>query len=56
MTSHENFLSNAKTCRRALSGVLDGERLRTLISVPLFHVTGCNLSSCWRCTPAAPRR
>ena len=42
VTSHENFLSNAETCRRALSGVLDGESLRTLISVPLFHVTGCN--------------
>ena len=39
MTSHENFLSNAETCRRAL-GVADG--MRTLISVPLFHVTGCN--------------
>ena len=42
VTSHENFLSNAETCRRALSGALDGEYLRTLISVPLFHVTGCN--------------
>ena len=42
MTSHENFLSNAETCRRALSGALDRETLRTLISVPLFHVTGCN--------------
>ena len=40
VTSHENFLSNAETCRRALSVVPD--RLRTLISVPLFHVTGCN--------------
>jgi acyl-CoA synthetase (AMP-forming)/AMP-acid ligase II len=39
-TSHENFLSNAETCRRALY-VVPGE-LRTLISVPLFHVTGCN--------------
>ena len=42
VTSHENFLSNAETCRRALSGALDSESLRTLISVPLFHVTGCN--------------
>jgi long-chain acyl-CoA synthetase len=43
VTSHENFLSNAETCRRALSGALDdGASLRTLISVPLFHVTGCN--------------
>ncbi len=40
VTSHENFLSNAETCRRALA--VDPEGLRTLISVPLFHVTGCN--------------
>ena len=40
MTTHENFLSNAETCRRALS--VDPAGLRTLISVPLFHVTGCN--------------
>jgi acyl-CoA synthetase (AMP-forming)/AMP-acid ligase II len=40
VTTHENFLSNAETCRRALS--VDPAGLRTLISVPLFHVTGCN--------------
>jgi long-chain acyl-CoA synthetase len=40
VTSHGNFLSNAETCRRALS--VSPEGLRTLISVPLFHVTGCN--------------
>jgi long-chain acyl-CoA synthetase len=40
VTSHENFLSNAETCRRAL--YVDPAGLRTLISVPLFHVTGCN--------------
>jgi len=40
VTSHENFLSNAETCRRALYATPDD--LRTLISVPLFHVTGCN--------------
>jgi long-chain acyl-CoA synthetase len=40
VTSHENFLSNAETCRRALYVTPEG--LRTLISVPLFHVTGCN--------------
>src|ERR1700761_3848758 len=40
VTTHENFLSNAETCRRALSGDTSG--LRGLISVPLFHVTGCN--------------
>ena len=41
MTTHENFLSNCETCLRCL--VLDrSEHLTTLISVPLFHVTGCN--------------
>lgn len=40
VTTHENFLANAETCRRVL-GARDGE-VRTLISVPLFHVTGCN--------------
>ncbi len=41
MTTHENFLSNCETCVRCLA--LDRtEHLRTLISVPLFHVTGCN--------------
>lgn len=41
MTTHENFLSNCETCLRCLS--LDRrEHLTTLISVPLFHVTGCN--------------
>lgn len=41
MTSHENFLSNVETCLRTLS-VDRSEPLSTLISVPLFHVTGCN--------------
>lgn len=40
MTTHENFLSNVETCLRCLG--LDREPLSTLISVPLFHVTGCN--------------
>lgn len=41
VTSHENFLSNIETCIRCLAlGREPG--LRTLISVPLFHVTGCN--------------
>jgi long-chain acyl-CoA synthetase len=42
MTSHENFLTNAENARRVvgLSGHDPG--LRNLISVPLFHVTGCN--------------
>jgi long-chain acyl-CoA synthetase len=41
MTTHENFLSNIETCRRVIDLPFDGS-LRTLISVPLFHVTGCN--------------
>jgi acyl-CoA synthetase (AMP-forming)/AMP-acid ligase II len=40
MTTHENFLSNIETCLRCLS--MPREQLSTLISVPLFHVTGCN--------------
>src|SRR5579859_3400555 len=40
VTSHGNFLSNVENCRRGLYAVQD--QLRTLISVPLFHVTGCN--------------
>jgi long-chain acyl-CoA synthetase len=41
MLTHANFLSNCETARR----VVDLPResgLRTLVSVPLFHVTGCN--------------
>jgi long-chain acyl-CoA synthetase len=41
MTTHENFLSNIETCRRVFPLPFDGS-LRSLISVPLFHVTGCN--------------
>ncbi len=40
MTSHENFLSNVETCRRIMD-IPMGE-IRNLVSVPLFHVTGCN--------------
>ncbi|MCW2678441.1 MAG: fadD3, partial [Modestobacter sp.] len=41
MTTHENFLSNVETCLRCLA--LDRTaHLSTLITVPLFHVTGCN--------------
>ncbi len=40
MTSHENFLSNIETARRVAR--LSDEGLRSLVSVPLFHVTGCN--------------
>jgi acyl-CoA synthetase (AMP-forming)/AMP-acid ligase II len=43
MTSHRNFATNNENCFR----VLDTPRselpgLSTLVSVPLFHVTGCN--------------
>jgi len=41
MTTHEAFLSNIETCRRVADFPFDGTA-RTLISVPLFHVTGCN--------------
>ena len=40
ITTHENFLANIETCRR--TGLFPERGLRTLISVPLFHVTGCN--------------
>lgn len=41
MTTHEGFLSNIETCRRVSQLSFDGST-RTLVSVPLFHVTGCN--------------
>ncbi len=42
-TSHEAFLANAENMVRCSGQPRDiGEGLRTLISVPLFHVTGCN--------------
>ena len=43
MTTHENFLSNVETVLR-VHGIdrAEGPRQRNLISVPLFHVTGCN--------------
>jgi long-chain acyl-CoA synthetase len=41
MTTHEGFLSNVETCRRVSLLPFDGST-RTLVSVPLFHVTGCN--------------
>jgi long-chain acyl-CoA synthetase len=41
MTTHENFLSNTETCRRVVKLPTDGS-IRNLVSVPLFHVTGCN--------------
>jgi long-chain acyl-CoA synthetase len=41
MTTHENFLANVENCMRAVSLPRDGS-VRNLVSVPLFHVTGCN--------------
>jgi acyl-CoA synthetase (AMP-forming)/AMP-acid ligase II len=41
VTTHANFLSNCETCRRILH-LEHGSESRTLVSVPLFHVTGCN--------------
>ncbi len=42
-TTHEAFVTNTENGIRCLDQPRDiGEELRTLISVPLFHVTGCN--------------
>ena len=41
MTTHGNFLSNTESCRRVVKLPTDGS-IRNLVSVPLFHVTGCN--------------
>ncbi|WP_343601108.1 AMP-binding protein [Mycobacterium sp.] len=42
-TTHEAFLTNGENMFRCLQEPRDlGEEFRTLISVPLFHVTGCN--------------
>lgn len=41
MTTHGNFLANTENCRRVV-GLPEEDGLRTLVSVPLFHVTGCN--------------
>jgi acyl-CoA synthetase (AMP-forming)/AMP-acid ligase II len=42
-TTHEAFLTNTENAIRCLEWPRDlGEAMRTLISVPLFHVTGCN--------------
>jgi acyl-CoA synthetase (AMP-forming)/AMP-acid ligase II len=42
-TTHEAFLTNTQNMARCLGIPADiGPELRTLISVPLFHVTGCN--------------
>jgi acyl-CoA synthetase (AMP-forming)/AMP-acid ligase II len=42
MTTHGNFLTNVENVIR-VRGLRDGlEPIRNLVSVPLFHVTGCN--------------
>jgi acyl-CoA synthetase (AMP-forming)/AMP-acid ligase II len=42
-TTHAAFLTNTENMLRCLGQPRDlGEEYRTLISVPLFHVTGCN--------------
>jgi acyl-CoA synthetase (AMP-forming)/AMP-acid ligase II len=42
-TTHEAFLTNAENMVRCIGQSRDlGAAFRTLISVPLFHVTGCN--------------
>jgi acyl-CoA synthetase (AMP-forming)/AMP-acid ligase II len=48
ITTHANFLTNNENCIRVVDLPRDGS-IRTLVSVPLFHVTGCNsqfLSAC----------
>ena len=43
MTSHANFLANSENAFRCLKVPRsEGPGLSTLVSVPLFHVTGCN--------------
>jgi acyl-CoA synthetase (AMP-forming)/AMP-acid ligase II len=43
MTSHGNFLTNSENAFRCLSiDRSEGPNVSSLVSVPLFHVTGCN--------------
>ena len=43
MTSHANFTTNAENWFRCLGADrAEGSAISTLVSVPLFHVTGCN--------------
>jgi acyl-CoA synthetase (AMP-forming)/AMP-acid ligase II len=43
MTSHGNFLTNSENAFRCLfADRAEGPGMSTLVSVPLFHVTGCN--------------
>ena len=41
MTTHCNFLTNIENVMR-IRKPRDGDPMRNLVSVPLFHVTGCN--------------
>jgi long-chain acyl-CoA synthetase len=43
MTSHRNFMTNSENALRANPiDRSEGPEISTLVSVPLFHVTGCN--------------
>jgi long-chain acyl-CoA synthetase len=43
MTTHANFLTNSENAFRCLAVERsEGPEISTLVSVPLFHVTGCN--------------
>jgi long-chain acyl-CoA synthetase len=42
ITTHANFLANNENARRVNGLPTDAQTMRNLISVPLFHVTGCN--------------
>jgi acyl-CoA synthetase (AMP-forming)/AMP-acid ligase II len=43
MTSHGNFLTNSENAFRVLKAERsDGPSMVSLVSVPMFHVTGCN--------------
>ena len=42
MTSHANFLANTENARRVTDLPEDGRGIRNLVSVPLFHATGCD--------------
>ena len=41
MTTHENFCANSENALR-VAGIPTDPGVRNLVSVPLFHVTGCN--------------
>ena len=42
MTTHENFCTNAENALRVANIPRGDASVRNLVSVPLFHVTGCN--------------